>query len=203
MTRKKPYTRKIGRGGKYDSIIGLEVRSISSKDIDISETLKDIGDNSNPLLWIERYETQARKILSDAGLPTELISENGYLTGLPEIKESVLEPVSRAANILHYAHVTRQNIESGEVLDSVYSSMILQEHIDMLIFSGWELHARKGQERFGWQSNGGKGNATPNNVVEDWKKQYPAIKINQPNISKREAAKQIDLSKFEIIRKII
>jgi len=62
---------------------------------------------------------------------------------------------------------------------------------------------RKGFKRFGWQSNGGKQNAIPDDEIMDWKAQYKELLKENPAITKRAAAKIIDLSRYEIIRKKI
>ena len=181
MRQVKRFTRKIGRGGRYDSLTTIQTESISSganpQDFQaFMDRYAGEGDD------IERLEAIARDILEGAGLPVSLVCGSVLVTELVTGRE--LTPEWHAAHILFYAHATRQHIEAGDAKMATWTAMRLQDQADQLVIRAIELQTRMGMRLL---ANASRPKYTPEEK-QAWTRMADAIKAQHPAKSVRNIA---------------
>ena len=142
MTDKKTYKRKLGRGGKYDSIIQYE------EDVDNSATHKYIEFQGMQIL-----STDQEKELRETVLAVEELKSfaEDFLLKNPKQKDEKDPPLKlsqrrRAMCIKIYADKVKIHLKTGTHMYAISDAMELQQEVDNLILSDWEEYALIGQQ---------------------------------------------------------
>lgn len=151
MRRMKTFKRAIGRDGKYDSLTAIRTKTITSADgWQAVHAFLELHQHDD----IEAAEVMACSILEAHGLPATLVHDGKVITEV--VKGQELTPAWHAAQILFYAHATRQHIQTGNAKDAVWTAMRLQNQIAQLIIRDIELDYRIGAALRSKAANGRK-----------------------------------------------
>ncbi|MBL3601850.1 MAG: hypothetical protein JMN25_18645 [gamma proteobacterium endosymbiont of Lamellibrachia anaximandri] len=145
--------RKIGRDGKYDSLIGVE----KSEPITSEDDPKIFAERFDELAQrtvfddIDRLENYAKEILKRAGLPTEFgpfswpDGREGSCTILDYVDQDEPSPERSATQVVFRAYTLRKAMETGNIETAVYNALRLQSNFSHIILQHWEYPARVGE----------------------------------------------------------
>jgi len=136
---KKLYKRKLGRNGKYDSIIQLEEEYIKPQQIEFEDQLIDVTFQEEKLQKaldeIEKLKIFAEDFLLKHPAPKD---EKGPPPKLSQRR--------RAMCIKIYADKVKIHLKTGTHMYAISDAMELQQEVDNLILSDWEEYALIGQQ---------------------------------------------------------
>lgn len=129
-------TRKIGRGGKYDSLISSEQRK---KAKDLKSALKSVNETRPKGIFsdIELLEERARNVLA--------LDDDKDL----EHYHSQSKQKECARKVLEHTEVLRCAIKNNDIQLAVSSSLRAAEQAERIILHHWEHPARVGQGALG------------------------------------------------------
>lgn len=201
---KKKTKRRLGRDGKYDSLIQhIEDTpdTLTGDDITVENIKAQWKQPPDILEEIDRYEAGARKVLEKAGLPTEHPGRFEYVDNqgrqgvcslVSYLKRNgrVLEPEWWAAKITEAAADTRKHIEANNTMAAVRSAMLLQQHVDRTVLGGLEHATSIGFEqlKYGYKSRKytDQDKAKWVAIADHWWSAHPELSLN--NVAKRVAS---------------
>ncbi|MBL3529142.1 MAG: hypothetical protein JMN27_15665 [gamma proteobacterium endosymbiont of Lamellibrachia anaximandri] len=145
--------RKIGRGGKYDSLVGVEKSEpiTSEDDPKIAAEKFDKWQQRTVSGDIDHLENYAKKVLKKAGLPTEFgpfpwpDGREGSCSILDYVDQDEPSPERSATQVVFRAYALRKAMKSGNIENVVYNALRLQSAYCHIFIQHWEYPTRVGE----------------------------------------------------------
>ena len=161
--KRETIQRRVGTDGKYGSLFKRIKRTWASKEYGAKNAIREFLSASRPTIaeTIDQREKLALAIIEAEGyeiqrpyrfsaeligkietqIRDEILLENPHLEKRRAKDEGSLTPLGRAAQILKDCHDLRQSLEAGNVEKTASNAMLLQNSVDELLFSEYELAA--------------------------------------------------------------